>query len=80
MHSTWLFLHEQMLIFVFAKLQQAHCKNLEMWLDGSNYSINSSRKHLRFLYFRSLLEFVGEGQNELLGYAKSLSRSMIDLR
>lgn len=45
-----------------------------------NYPINSFGKHLTFSYFKSMLEFVGEGQNGLLGYAESLSRSVIDLR
>ena len=47
-YSTWLFLHERILTFVFAKKQQAHCKNLEMWLDGLNYPITLLESTLHF--------------------------------
>ena len=67
------FLHEQASKSTFPQRREAGHKNLDLWLDGSLYPRDpETRKHLRLNCLKDLLEFLGEGENGLLGYVRSV--------
>lgn len=67
------FLHEQTSKSTFPHRREAGHKNLDLWLDGSLYPRNpATGKHPRLNCLKDLLEFLGEGEDGLLGYVKSL--------
>jgi hypothetical protein len=66
-------LHEQTYRLIFAEKRRNCDWNIDLWLDGSLYPIDPrSGKRPRIDSPSSLLEFVGDGENDLLGYIKSL--------
>ena len=67
------FLHEQASKSTFPERREASHKNLDLWLDGSLYPRDpKTGKHPRLNCLKDLLEFLGEGENGLLGYVKSV--------
>ena len=67
------FLHEQVSRSSFPEKRKAGDTNLDLWLDGSLYPKDiRTGKRPKFTCLKELLEFVGEGENGLLGYVKSL--------
>lgn len=76
-------LHEQTPKSAFPEKRKAGNTNLDLWVDGLIYPTDSSGKRPRFRDVKSLLEFVSEGENGLLGYTKSLlnsRQSQLDLQ
>jgi len=67
------FLHEQVLKSSFPEKRKAGLTNLDLWYDASIYPLDPrSKKRPRFSCLKSLLEFVGDGEDGLFGYVKSL--------
>ena len=53
---------------------------LDLWLDGRIYPVDpSTGKRPRFNDVKTMLEFVGDGDNGLLGYSCSLQNSNIEI-
>lgn len=64
-------LHEQTNILDFVEKRRNCDQNIDLWLDGSLYPIDPrSGKRPRINSPSSLLEFVGDGENGLLGYLR----------
>lgn len=64
----------------FPKKRKASDNNLDLWLDGRIYPVDpSSGKQPRFHDVKSVLEFVGDGENGLLGYTHSLHKSNTEI-
>jgi len=69
-------LHEQTHRLEFPSKRKASDTNLDLWLDGSIYPLDSLGKCPKFRDVRSLLEFVGKGDKGLHGYTCNLSNSL----
>ena len=67
------FLHEQVSKSCFLEKRKVGLTALDLWMDGSLYP-NDPRtgKRPKLNCLKDLLEFVGEGENGMLGYVKSL--------
>jgi len=70
-------LHEQPHRSTFPQKRKGGDTNLDLWLDGSIYPADSRGKRPKFTDIRSLLEFVGEGENGLLGYTSNLVKTVL---
>lgn len=69
-------IHEQTSRSMFPEKRKAGDSNLDLWLDGRIYPVDpSTGKRPRFHDVKSILEFVGDGENGLLGYTCSLQNS-----
>jgi len=66
-------LHEQTHKSQFPALREAGATHVDLWFDGSLYLHHPVLgKRPGFRSVNSLLEFIGEGKNGLLGYIESL--------
>ena len=67
------FLHEQVSKSTFPEKRKAGHTNTDLWYDASMYLVDPwIGKRPRFSCLNSLLEFVGDGDDSLFGYIKSL--------
>ena len=74
------FLHQQESKSTFAEKQKAGYTNIDLWCDGSIYPIDPrSRKRPKFNSLKGLLEFVGDGEDGLFGYLKSIEGQSFSL-
>ena len=74
------FLHEQPSRSSFPKKRKASKIHIDLWLDGLIYPFDPRPgKHPRFNCLKGLLEFVGDGNNELFGYVQSLCSESVRL-
>jgi len=66
-------IHEQIQKSKFSERREAGYTNLDLWLDGKVYPLDPiTKKRPQFNDTKSLLEFVGDGKDGLLGYACNL--------
>jgi len=73
-------IHEQISKSTFPEKGKAGDYNLDLWLDGSIYPMDpSTGKRPRFYDVKSMLEFVGDGENGLLGYSHGLQNSNTEI-
>ena len=67
------FLHEHVSKSAFPEKRKSGHTNIDLWYDASIYPIDPrTGKRPRFSCLKSLLEFVGDGEDGLFGYVKSL--------
>lgn len=67
------FIHKQVPKSSFPERRKAGDRNIDLWLDGSLYPVDQrSGKRPKFNSLKGLLEFVGDGEDGLLGYVNSL--------
>jgi len=68
--------HEQADKTEFSSRRQFGQKNLDLWVDGSLYPMDPmTNKHPKFSSIKEVLEFLGDGDNGLLGYVRNVERS-----
>lgn len=74
-------IHEQTSKFAFPEKRRAGATNVDLWWDGSIYPCDPrTGMPPNFVDHGSLLEFVGDGEKGLLGYALSLKSMGVSQR
>lgn len=73
-------IHKQLAQSTFPEKRKAGDSNLDLWLDGRIYPVDPlNGKRPKFHDVKSLLEYVGDGENGMLGHANRLENSDADL-